>query len=634
MPKFGPNLETSPSFRSEWKLRLEIFLSTCWRIYSSVDKYFYRRRNWGSSEPKLTKLMAEAAESYLRYRGTLKTKHLARAVGRFWQAKNFCSSSNGQGNRLYRLYLEGYADKTSKRHLLESIRSIIKGQDARLTIIRRKFRPDVAYRVHGDFGLHAGLSLQIGSEDIGLIRRLARLIADHKESNSLAVEKFHVIDSQADKFTNRFLTNIIELLPLLEAISDEELANKICGDLEVLDASPQLYCSDQERAKLCLIARRALLKELISDGWKLLMLENPRWQQLEGVQDLLERYSSQESSIESETPHIPMGPPSMTVLENVTLTSGDVICSDQSLINIDLAANPAFSFVAGRQEVVVGTHANLWSAAVRVPKLQGKIVPEGILLASRADTNWFHWLIETLPKLSYLDAQVPRDIPVIISQLIPDTAKKSLELLTDRQVIEILPGDATRVDKLFVASPVLFHPDPVELHLNPATNTINTDALIWLRERILSKAKQYIGENRGSESVFFSRSSGARSIVNSRVVYVSLRKLGFVVHDPGQMSFMEQVVAFHSAKRIVLVGGAAMANLIFCSPGTAVVALGSQFTVGYKMPEILAGLAGSKVMAVSGRPVGNFVRSSYLEKIHAHYYVGIDALSKAVKRLQ
>lgn len=575
--------------------------------------------------------MAEAAESYLRYRGTLEIKHLEKAVGRFWQAKHFQHSSKKQGASLYCLYLEGYADKDSKRNLLDAIKSTIKGQDVKLTIIKRKFRPDVAYRVHGDFGLNSGLSLQIGSEDIGLIRRLARLIADHKESNSLALEKFYVLDSQADRFNNLFLTNIIELLPLLEAISDEELADKICGDLEVIDASPQLYCSDQERAKLCLIARRALPKELISDGWKLLMLENPRWQQLEGVQDLLERYSSRVSIIESGTPHIPMGPPSMTVLENVTLTSGDVICSDRSLINIDLSANPAFSFVAGRQEVVVGTPANLGFTAVRIPKIAGSTVPNGILLSSRADTNWFHWLIETLPKLLYLDAEVPKGVPVIISERIPETAKECLELVTERQVIEILPAEATRVNKLFVSSPVVFHPDPVELHLNPVTNTIDTDAMIWLRERILSKVMQSIGENRGADSVFFPRSSGARLLVNSKRVSFILRKFGFLVLDPSQMSFMEQVKAFHSARKIVLVGGAAMANLIFCSPGTLVVTLRSKFTVGYKMPEILAGLAGAKVLAVSGHPVGDFARSSYLEKIHSHYYVRIAELSKAVK---
>jgi capsular polysaccharide biosynthesis protein len=328
-----------------------------------------------------------------------------------------------------------------------------------------------------------------------------------------------------------------------------------------------------------------------------------------------------------------MPAPSIAVMQNVTLTSGDVITSGESLLSIDPASNPAFSFVAGHQGVVVGTHAHLGAAAVLVPKNAGPFITEGILLSSRADANWFHWLIETLPKLLYLDAEVPEDVPIIISARIPKTAKECLRLLTDRTIIEILPEEATRVGKLFVASPVLFHPDPVELHLNPVTNTINMESLIWLRQRILNEAKKAITETSDAQSIYVARSSGSRSLVNPRQVATTLRRFGFVVHDPANMSFLEQVVAFHSAKRIVLVGGASMANLVFCSEGAAVVTLRSKFTAGYKMPEILAGVSGAILLSVSGRPVGNAFRSSFLEKVHAHYYVGIRDLSNAVRRI-
>jgi capsular polysaccharide biosynthesis protein len=328
-----------------------------------------------------------------------------------------------------------------------------------------------------------------------------------------------------------------------------------------------------------------------------------------------------------------MPAPSFAVLQNVTLTSGDVLTSDESLLRIDPAANPAFSFVAGHQGVVVGTHAHLGVAAVLVPEHTGQFIPEGILLSSRADANWFHWLIETLPKLLYLESEVAQDVPVIISARIPKTAKECIGLLSDRTIIEIRPETATRVGRLFVASPVLFHPDPVELHLHPATNTINMESLIWLRQRIFNQAKKAITETSGAQSVYVARSSGSRSLVNSRQVATTLRRLGFVVHDPANMSFLEQVVAFHSAKRVVLVGGASMANLIFCSEGAAVVTLRSEFTVGYKMPKILAGVGGARMLYVSGRPVGNAFRSSFLEKVHAHYYVGIRALSNAVRRI-
>jgi hypothetical protein len=627
-------LETSPSFQSEWKLRLEIFLATCWRIYAAVEKYFHRRRKWGFSYSHLTKLTAETAESYLRYSGSLEKKHLEKAVEKFWQTKNSPSKSEKKTVSIFYLYLAGYADRFSKRKLIENLGSLLENQDAKRVTVRTKFRPNVAYTVPGDYGLYSGLSIQVRSEEVDVIRRVAHFLSELKGSNSLTVERFYVIDSRTDELTNLILSNITELLPLVEATCDEVLANAICDELENLDSAPQLFCQAQELAKLYVIARRPLPKILSSEGWKTLEIQSANWQRFKNVVGAGIGNTPVENHRQNDWSHIPMPAPSIAVLQNVTLTNGDVISSDESLISIDPAANPAFSFVAGHQGVVVGSHARLGAAAVLVPKHAGQFIPEGILLSNRSDANWFHWLIETLPKLLYLDAEAPEDVPVIISNRIPETAKECLGLLTDRTIIEILPGAATPVGTLFVASPVLFHPDPVELHLNPVTNTINTDSLIWLRQRILSKANQALSERSGSQSIYIARSSGSRSAMNSSRVATTLRRFGFVVHDPANMSFLEQVVAFHSAKRIVLIGGASMANLIFCSEGAAVVTLRSKLTVGYKMPEILAEVAGARVAYVSGRPVGNAFRSSYLEKMHSHYTIYLPRLRCLVSHLK
>jgi hypothetical protein len=581
----------------------------------------------------LTRLTAEAAESYLKYSGSLEVKHLEKAVERFWHAKNHQAASEGHGDLCYLLYLEGYADKLSKRKLFESVAQLLEGQEVKLSTEKTKFRPDVAYRVRGDYGLCAGLSLQIRSRDASIIRRVANFLSELKDSNSLTVEKFHVIDSQTDDMTNVFLSNIIEHLPLLEAACDKELANTICEKLEELNAAPQLYCTASELAKLYVIAGRPLPEILSVQGWRFFEVRDPSWQDLKNVDDVPFPKMQQVGKNSTDLTYIRMSKPSMVVLQNVSVTSGDVITSDQNLFNIDPAANPAFSFVAGHQGVVVGSPANLGMAAILVPKGEGLFIPQGILLSSRADANWFHWLIETLPKLLYLDSEVSSDVPVIISDRIPDTAKESLRLLTERPIIEIEPSATRSVGNLYVSSPVLFHPDPVELHLSPATNAMNIEALSWLRERVLDRAKEVLEGARSRPSIYVTRSGGARSIVNSRQVAKMLSHSGFIVFDPVQMSFLEQVVTFNSAERIALVGGASMANLIFCSPDTAVVTLGSKFTAGYKMPAILAAVAGARVIPISGRPVGNLFRSSFLEKVHAHYSMQLRQLKRALTQL-
>jgi hypothetical protein len=551
-------------------------------------------------------------------------------VERFWQAKNHQAASGEHTDLGYLLYLEGYADKLSKRKLFEGVAQLLEGQDAKLSSEKTKFRPDVAYRFPGNYGLCAGLSLRINSLDLSILRRVADLVSILEDSNSLVVDRYYSLDFRTDKLANLFLSNIDELLPLLEAVCEHELANTICEKLEELNVAPHLYCLAPELVKLHIIARRPLPKTVRLQGWRIFELRNPYWQHLKSMDDFLVREIPVASRNARDSPFIPMSKPSMVVLQNVSVTSGDVITSDQSLFNIDPAANPAFSFVAGHQGVVVGSPANLGAAAVLVPKSEVLVIPQGILLSSRADANWFHWLIETLPKLLYLDSEVPSDIPVIISDRIPDTAKESLGLLTDRTIIELSPSVATRVGNLYVCSPVLFHPDPVEFHLNPVTNTINIEALVWLREKILAKAKLAQSEIRSSTSIYMARSSGARSLVNSRRVATTLRGFGFVFHDPGQMSFIEQVIAFHSANTIVMVGGASMANLIFCSEGAAAVILGSTLNNGYRMPGILGGVAGAKVLTFSGRPIGNLFLSSYLKKLHANYKISIKSFKIAL----
>jgi capsular polysaccharide biosynthesis protein len=242
-------------------------------------------------------------------------------------------------------------------------------------------------------------------------------------------------------------------------------------------------------------------------------------------------------------------------------------------------------------------------------------------------------LIETLPKLLFLDAILPGAIPVLVSERIPKSALESLRLLSSRRIFQVSTEELTSVDQLFVCSPVIYHPDPVELHLSPTTRTINMDALGSLRSRVLNEVAQSPERSKQGRLVFVSRNSGSRSLINALRVEKMLRKEGFDVIDPSQMSFLSQVRAFQAADKIVLAGGASMANLIFCSEGTKIVLLRSRFTRGYKMPEILASLSSSLVVSISGLPVGTLFRNSYLEKIHSHYMVPIHRLKKSISKM-
>jgi hypothetical protein len=100
------------------------------------------------------------------------------------------------------------------------------------------------------------------------------------------------------------------------------------------------------------------------------------------------------------------------------------------------------------------------------------------------------------------------------------------------------------------------------------------------------------------------------------------------------MSFSEQVRLFQEAKVIVLVGGASMANLIFCKPGVSVIILYPDFLLGYEMPSILASVAEANVEYVYGKSLGNVFRDKFVEKLHPHFTVSVNNLGRVLSEIK
>jgi capsular polysaccharide biosynthesis protein len=102
----------------------------------------------------------------------------------------------------------------------------------------------------------------------------------------------------------------------------------------------------------------------------------------------------------------------------------------------------------------------------------------------------------------------------------------------------------------------------------------------FLRERLLPSA----GPVERGAPIFVTRGPSAnnRTVVNEAEVLDLLSSRGFIAIDPGQLSVVEQIRAFASAPVVVAPHGAALANLAFASPGSAVIEL---FPAGSLLPD-------------------------------------------------
>jgi capsular polysaccharide biosynthesis protein len=97
-----------------------------------------------------------------------------------------------------------------------------------------------------------------------------------------------------------------------------------------------------------------------------------------------------------------------------------------------------------------------------------------------------------------------------------------------------------------------------------------------------------------------------RVVENEAEVLALLEPLGFTSVDPGALSVADQIRTFAEADVIVAPHGAALANLVFCSPGAAVVELfpAMSFVADYwKMASGVTGLE-YRYLSGAGTPVG------------------------------
>ncbi len=216
------------------------------------------------------------------------------------------------------------------------------------------------------------------------------------------------------------------------------------------------------------------------------------------------------------------------------------------------------------------------------------------VLASRGDSNYYHFLCDVLPRIGVL-AQAPEVAP-------PDQWYVPAGTRFQRELLDLIGiPEAARVDAS--ANPHVRAQCLVVPGL-PATTEKNPPWVVrFLRERLLDGA-----EVAGSrQPVYVTRGAAAnnRAIVNEAALVELLTARGFRVLDPGALPVREQISTFARASVIVSAHGAALANLVFASPGAAVVEI---FPAGGVLPDfwkLAAGVPGLTYRYLSAWPTSN-----------------------------
>ncbi len=189
---------------------------------------------------------------------------------------------------------------------------------------------------------------------------------------------------------------------------------------------------------------------------------------------------------------------------------------------------------------------------IPLPSLPVRSIADSVvLLGLHRSRNYYHWLVECLPRLMLLEGSwgsmkflVPR---------MKSFHRGSMEMLgiSESQLIEFDPDqEILEVGELVIPSRI------------GANRKLSAEGVTWLR-----KSFNFESDAR-NRMLFVSRGmASTRRLINENAIQKILAESGFERVEGDRLSFREQVALFSKASAIVGAHGAGLANSLFCAPG-------------------------------------------------------------------
>jgi hypothetical protein len=179
-----------------------------------------------------------------------------------------------------------------------------------------------------------------------------------------------------------------------------------------------------------------------------------------------------------------------------------------------------------------------------------------LLSPAAAKPNYFHWWIDTLPRLAVAEAAGMRNFQVIVPEGMEDWQRESLERLgvsPDRWAE--LGDEHWQVESLLFPS------------LMGYSGMVRPWAVDWVRRKI-GLPKSAAGKRR----IYLRRpKSGYRQVSNEVELLPILKSFKFEVLETQDMTLADQMKAFSGVEAVVSIHGAGLTNLLFAPPKTRVI---------------------------------------------------------------
>lgn len=267
---------------------------------------------------------------------------------------------------------------------------------------------------------------------------------------------------------------------------------------------------------------------------------------------------------------------------------------------------------------------------LRYRRENGRFLKTGINFMHEYDANYFHFMVEVLPKLAIAQAHgISPSCPIIISKDLHKNLRALLDLanVEQRPVIELPNQQLCRVDQLInidCGSKIL---DVYAEEMSADDIHIAHGPLRAIRNQVMSQ----IAPDKGAKparKIYLRRGSRMRKIVNEEHLEESLLAAGFEIVSPEELSLESQIDVFSSAQTIVSPTGAGLTNVIWCNPGAHVIVLKSDHpNINLVFWQELCRLAELRLTELSG-PRAYVADEKYA--VHDDYFIAPEAVLGAL----
>lgn len=240
---------------------------------------------------------------------------------------------------------------------------------------------------------------------------------------------------------------------------------------------------------------------------------------------------------------------------------------------------------------------------------ESSVISSGIHMTGEHETNYFHWIVEVLPRLFLCEKLlIDTQIPILVSEGLHDNLYALLDIIrAPKRAVLKLPRDRQhRIARLIYPSDLTRILDTY----NRAPGKDTTYLPVALLREMAAGIKSAADATTSSfgKFIYIKRNSSYRRLLNESDIESLLTEKGFDIVDPGGLTLGEQIGIFSRAEIIVGPSGAAMANILWCRPGTRIIVLHSDHPFKkYPYWDALARTCEAKITYLAGPRANNIM---------------------------